>query len=127
MLPPSVSEVRTNGSAVILAYIDTILQLDLGNTFGALFIGVVLAAVVFGLTSVQASIYLQAHRSPGITFFRLVVIWLWIFDALHLASSIHCIYYYLVTNHANFGMLMEIVWSLKLQVVINVSCVSCAL
>lgn len=99
---------------------DPIPQLDLGNTFGALFIGVILAAVLFGLTNVQAFIYFQAHRSAGITFFKLVVAWLWIFDALHLALTIHGVYYYLVTNYANFGVLTEIVWSLKLQLVINI-------
>ncbi|KAG1893809.1 uncharacterized protein F5891DRAFT_763632 [Suillus fuscotomentosus] len=98
---------------------DAIPQLELGNTFGALFIGVILAAVLFGLTNVQAFIYLQAHRNAGITFFKLVITWLWIFDALHLALTIHCVYYYLVTNYANFGVLTEIVWSLKLQLVIS--------
>ncbi|KAG2057330.1 hypothetical protein BDR06DRAFT_1037593 [Suillus hirtellus] len=95
---------------------DPIPQLDLGKTFGALFIGVILAAVLFGLTNVQAFIYLQAHRSAGITFLS----WLYvhtalIFDALHLALTIHCVYYYLVTNYANFGVLTEIVWSLKVS------------
>ncbi|KAG2339034.1 hypothetical protein BDR05DRAFT_968484 [Suillus weaverae] len=99
---------------------NTIPQLNLGNTFGALFIGVILAAVLFGLTNVQAFIYFQAHRSPGISFFKLVVIWLWICDALHLALTIHSVYYYLVTNYANFGVLTEIVWSLKLQLAINI-------
>ncbi|KAG2098925.1 uncharacterized protein F5147DRAFT_712727 [Suillus discolor] len=77
---------------------DAIPQLDLGNTFGALFIGVILAAVLFGLTNVQAFIYLQAHRSAGITFFKLVIVsqTFRISDALHLALTIHCVYYYLV-------------------------------
>ncbi|KAG1778177.1 hypothetical protein EV702DRAFT_968559, partial [Suillus placidus] len=36
-------------------------------------------------------------------------------DALHLALTIHSVYYYLVTNYANFGVLTEIVWSLKVS------------
>ncbi|KAG1840183.1 hypothetical protein DFJ58DRAFT_811023 [Suillus subalutaceus] len=99
---------------------DPIPQLDLGNTFGALFIGVILAAVLFGLTNVQAFIYLQAHTSAGITFFKLVRFspkTFRIFDALHLALTIHCVYYYLVTNYANFGVLAEIVWSLKIFII----------
>ncbi|KAG1845626.1 hypothetical protein C8R48DRAFT_734055 [Suillus tomentosus] len=99
---------------------DAIPQLDLGNTFGALFIGVILAAVLFGLTNVQAFIYLQAHRNAGITFFKLVVHSFPTFrisDALHLALTIHCVYYYLVNNYANFGVLTEIVWSLKALIV----------
>jgi len=47
-----------------------------------------------------------------------------ILDAIHLALIIHCVYYYLVTNYANINALTEIVWSLKLQIVFEVSLVS---
>ncbi|KAG1753539.1 uncharacterized protein EDB91DRAFT_1242522 [Suillus paluster] len=95
-------------------------QVDLGNTFGALFIGAILAAVLFGLSNVQAFLYFQTHGGTGITFHKLVVIWLWIFDALHLALIIHSVYYYLVINYANIGALTEIVWSFKFQIAIDV-------
>ncbi|KAJ8597678.1 hypothetical protein M405DRAFT_803429 [Rhizopogon salebrosus TDB-379] len=95
-------------------------SLDLENTFGALFIGVTLAAVLFGITNVQAFIYFQTHSGTGITVYKLVVVSLWILDALHLALITHCVYYYLVTNYANISALTEIVWSLKLHVVIDV-------
>jgi hypothetical protein len=36
-------------------------------------------------------------------------------DALHLALVAHCVYYYLVTNYANFEALLEIVWSGKVR------------
>ncbi|KAG0696376.1 hypothetical protein DFH29DRAFT_858048, partial [Suillus ampliporus] len=48
------------------------------------------------------------------------VIGLWILDALHLALVVHCIYYYLVNNYGNISALTEIVWSFKLQIVIDV-------
>ncbi|KAG2033876.1 hypothetical protein BDR03DRAFT_984706 [Suillus americanus] len=92
---------------------DLLPQVDLGNTFGALFIGVTLSAVLFGLTNVQIFIYFQTHKDTRISIFKLIVIWLWITDALHLALIIHCVYYYLVTNYANFNALTEIVWSFK--------------
>ncbi|KAG2353271.1 hypothetical protein BDR07DRAFT_1496594 [Suillus spraguei] len=41
-------------------------------------------------------------------------------DALHLAFTIYSVYYYLVVNYANLGALTEIVWSLRIQLVINV-------
>lgn len=94
-------------------------QVDLGDTFGALYIGVALSAVLFGLTNVQIFIYFQTHRDTKMSLFKLIVIWLWILDGLHLALVIHCIYYYLVTNYANFNALTEIVWSLKLQIVFD--------
>ncbi|KAG1785333.1 uncharacterized protein HD556DRAFT_142543 [Suillus plorans] len=93
-------------------------HINLGNTFGALLIGVALSAVLFGVTNVQTFIYFQTHK--GMTFFKLIVIWLWILDALHLALIVHCVYYYLVTNYANFNALTEIVWSLKLQLIVDV-------
>ncbi|KAG2125368.1 hypothetical protein DEU56DRAFT_961897 [Suillus clintonianus] len=99
---------------------DLIPQLQLGNTFGALFIGVIIATMLFGLTNVQAFFYFQTHKGTGITFNTLAVLWLWILDALHLFLIVHCIYYYLVTNYANISALTNIVWSFKLQIIIDV-------
>ncbi|KAG1822493.1 uncharacterized protein BJ212DRAFT_806974 [Suillus subaureus] len=99
---------------------DLIPHLQLANTFGALFIGVVLAAVLFGVTIVQVFIYFQTHSGTGITFYKLVVILLWILDALHLALIVHCVYFYLVINYANVSALKEVVWSSKLQQVVAV-------
>ncbi|KAG2145833.1 hypothetical protein DEU56DRAFT_183417 [Suillus clintonianus] len=93
---------------------DLIAQLDIGRTFGALFIGATIAAVLFGLSNVQVFIYFQTHRGTGTTFYKLFVIWLWILDALHLALVIHCVYYYLVINYANISALTHIIWSFKL-------------
>ncbi|KAG0696071.1 hypothetical protein DFH29DRAFT_952796 [Suillus ampliporus] len=98
---------------------DPVPQVNLGNTFGALFISAVLAAVLFGLTNVQAFIFFQTHRGTGITSYRLAVIWLWILDALHLTFIVHLVYYYLVTNYANFSALTELVWSFKLQRILD--------
>ncbi|KAG1861777.1 hypothetical protein DFJ58DRAFT_246719 [Suillus subalutaceus] len=95
-------------------------QLNVENTFGALFIGVTIAAVLFGLSCVQSFVYFQTHRDTGTTFYKLAVICLWILDALHLALIIHCVYYYLVSNYANVNALAEIVWSFKLQIVVEV-------
>ncbi|KAG2153052.1 uncharacterized protein EDB93DRAFT_1136319 [Suillus bovinus] len=90
------------------------------STFGVLFIGVILAAILFGVTNVQAFIYFQTHSGTGIKFHKLVVICLWMLDALHLVLIVHCIYFYLVINYANTSALTEIVWSAKLQSVVTV-------
>ncbi|KAG2038604.1 hypothetical protein BDR03DRAFT_1009825 [Suillus americanus] len=99
---------------------DLIPQLHLGNTFGALFIGVTFAAILFGLSNIQAFYYFQTHRGTGISFLKLAVAWLWILDALHLILIVHCVYYYLVSHYADISALTEIVWSFKLQVAIDV-------
>ncbi|KAG0693622.1 hypothetical protein DFH29DRAFT_1073197 [Suillus ampliporus] len=73
---------------------DLIPQLHLGSTFGALLICATIAAILFGVTNIQAFVYFQTHRDTGRTFYKLVVIGL-------------C-------------ALTEIVWSFKLQIVIDV-------
>lgn len=82
--------------------------------------GSILAAVLFGLTNIQAFIYFRTHVGRWTTFYRLVVLLLWTLDAVHLALTVHCVYYYLVINFGNFGALTEVVWSFRLQIVINV-------
>jgi len=99
---------------------DLIPHLQLADTFGALFIGAILAAILFGVTNVQVFIYFQTHIGTGLTFYKLVVIWLWTLDALHLAMIVHCIYFYLVTNYGNVIAFTVIVWSFKAQLVIAV-------
>ncbi|KAJ8584407.1 hypothetical protein M405DRAFT_866251 [Rhizopogon salebrosus TDB-379] len=98
---------------------DLLPHIDLGNTFGLIFIGVTLAAVLFGIMNVQAFVYFQTHRGTG-TLYKFIVIWLWVLDALHQALITHCAYYYLVTNYANISALTEIVWSFKLRVLFEV-------
>ncbi|KAG1733040.1 uncharacterized protein EDB91DRAFT_1226279 [Suillus paluster] len=95
---------------------DVIPQLDLGNTYGALFIGAILATILFGVTSVQAFIYFQTHKGTGMTLYKLAVIWLWTLDTLHLTLIVYGLYYYLVTNYANTAGLSELVWSSKLLI-----------
>lgn len=95
-------------------------QPQLGNTFGALFIGVVFAAILFGLSNIQAFFYFQTHKDTGISFPKLAVAWLWMLDALHLFLIVHCVYYYLVAHYADFNALTEIVWSFKVQIAIDV-------
>ncbi|KAG2343301.1 hypothetical protein BDR05DRAFT_309625 [Suillus weaverae] len=100
---------------------DIIPQFDLGNTFGALFIGAIITTVLWGVTNVQVFIYFRTRKGTGMTFYKLVVVWLWILDALHLVFIVHGIYYYLVTNYANIAALQELVWSAKLVVPVEIS------
>ncbi|KAG1750974.1 hypothetical protein EDD22DRAFT_252235 [Suillus occidentalis] len=95
-------------------------HIDIGCTYGALFIGCILAALLFGLTSIQAYVYFRTHTGGWTKFYRLIVLLLWTLDAAHLALVVHCVYYYLVINFANVDALVEIVWSFKLQIVVNI-------
>ncbi|KAH7911126.1 hypothetical protein BJ138DRAFT_1151080 [Hygrophoropsis aurantiaca] len=94
------------------------LNIDLNNTYGALFIGFTIASVLFGLTNVQTFLYFQTHR--GITFYKIAICYLWILDAMHLAFIAHMIYHYLVNNYANPLVLPYIVWSFQAHIVVDV-------
>lgn len=95
-------------------------QIDLDSTFGALYIGGAIGAILFGLSNVQAFLYFQARKDSGFTFYKLAVCWLWFLDALHVCLVNHMIYYYLITNYANPLALLEMVWSFKALIVIDV-------
>lgn len=95
-------------------------QLDLDSTFGALYIGGAIGAILFGLSNVQAFLYFQTRKDSGFTFYKLAVCWLWFLDALHVCLVNHMIYYYLITNYANPLALLEMVWSFKALIVIDV-------
>ncbi|KAI9058626.1 hypothetical protein FKP32DRAFT_1688480 [Trametes sanguinea] len=91
---------------------------NLGPTYGALFIGVLFSAVLFGVTMLQTFIYFQQYPSDR-AWRKLAVSWLWFLDALHLALSAHFVYHYLVSNYANPAALSKIVWSFKFRIVID--------
>lgn len=96
------------------------LDVDPRSTYGAFFIGSILAAVLFGLTNIQAFIYFRTHVGRWTAYYRFIVLLLWALDAVHLGLTIHCVYYYLVINFANFAVLSEVIWSFRLQIVVNV-------
>ncbi|KAI0633136.1 hypothetical protein C8Q77DRAFT_1158548 [Trametes polyzona] len=91
---------------------------DLDPTYGALFIGVLVSAVLFGVTMLQTFVYFQ-HYSSDRPWRKLAVCWLWCLDAFHLVLSAHFVYHYLVVNYDNPGALTHIVWSFKLRVVVD--------
>ncbi|KAI8996243.1 hypothetical protein BD414DRAFT_408500 [Trametes punicea] len=93
-------------------------NLHLDPTYGALFIGVLLSAVLFGVTMLQTFVYFQQYPSDR-PWRKFAVSWLCFLDALHLALSAHFVYHYLVSNYANPDALSHIVWSFKLRIVID--------
>ncbi|KAI0769287.1 hypothetical protein BD413DRAFT_613841 [Trametes elegans] len=93
-------------------------MLNLNPTYGALFVGVLLSAVLFGVTMLQTFVYFQQYPADK-AWRKLAVCWLWFLDALHLALSAHFVYHYLVNNYGNPDALSQIVWSFKLRIVVD--------
>ncbi|KAF8147697.1 hypothetical protein B0H34DRAFT_279842 [Crassisporium funariophilum] len=91
----------------------------LDNTVGAAFLGVVGASILFGITSLQTYWYYHAYRNDSLLH-KISVAVLWTLDAFHLALTIHAVYVYMVTGFGHLPGLLHIVWSIKLQVSVNV-------
>ncbi|KAF9264543.1 hypothetical protein L218DRAFT_925860 [Marasmius fiardii PR-910] len=90
------------------------------NTLGAAFLGCVGSGILFGITCLQG--YLYYHRYPKDSLLhKIAVAALWVLDAIHLALTIHAVYFYLVQNFGHPEAFTNIVWSLKLQVSFNVT------
>ncbi|KAF8188684.1 hypothetical protein BJ912DRAFT_391935 [Pholiota molesta] len=89
------------------------------NTVGAIFLGVVGASLLFGITTLQAYWYYHSYYNDS-RLHKCAVALLWTLDAFHLALVVHTVYAYAVTGFGNVHTLSQIEWSLKLQVSVNV-------
>ncbi len=98
------------------------------NTVGAVFLGMLGACALFGVTSVQA--YMYFHNYPMDSHWNktsVVVLWyvfalhravistdppwLRILDTLHLTLTIHAMYTYIVKGFESHTQIIHIVWS----------------
>ncbi|KXN86959.1 hypothetical protein AN958_09456 [Leucoagaricus sp. SymC.cos] len=91
----------------------------LDNTVGALFLGVLVAMFLFGITTLQAYWYYHLYPKDSMLHKCSVAV-LWTLDTLHLALTIHAVYSYVVTGFGDHTELGHIIWSVKLQVSVNV-------
>ncbi|KIK64104.1 hypothetical protein GYMLUDRAFT_431980 [Collybiopsis luxurians FD-317 M1] len=87
------------------------------NTMGAMFIGVLVAGILYGAACIQAWYYYmhQKDRWP----LRFLVGAVMICDTIHQAFIAHTVYSYLVTNFGNQPNLGNTVWSLLAEVLVN--------
>ncbi|EIW82509.1 hypothetical protein CONPUDRAFT_81986 [Coniophora puteana RWD-64-598 SS2] len=90
----------------------------LDNTFGAAFIGVVVSAILYGITCVQTWFYFSDYEKDGLPM-KLLVTAVLLSDTVHQALITHTVYTYLVSNFGNPVELGELVWSLIVEVLFN--------
>lgn len=88
------------------------------NTFGAFLIGVVVSAMLYGVTCVQTWYYFSRYFSDP-WHIKLLVGAIFLSDSIHQALITHTVYTYLVTDFDNIGNLEKIVWSLSIEVLFN--------
>uniref|UniRef100_A0A0W0FHB2 Uncharacterized protein n=1 Tax=Moniliophthora roreri TaxID=221103 RepID=A0A0W0FHB2_MONRR len=92
----------------------------LDNTMGALFIGVLLAAALWGVTSVQTWQYYVSYSASDPLRLKIMVAATYSgLDTAHQIMLSHLLYTYLVSNFANPLILGELVWSILIMVLLT--------
>lgn len=91
---------------------------EVGTTFGALFIGVLISSIFFGVTNLQVYIYFRTYSNDSV-WNKSSVCYVWLMDALQLIFSFHSLYWYLVVNYFNPIALLDVFWSFKAQDIIG--------
>ncbi|QRW04468.1 transmembrane protein [Ceratobasidium sp. AG-Ba] len=87
----------------------------LDDTFGATYIGVVLATFLYGIMTLQSYIYWVRYVHDSM-FDRLFVVALWVIDTLQLVFICHMQYWYVIDNYANPVALQFNDWSFNMEV-----------
>jgi len=87
----------------------------LDDTFGATYIGVVLATFLYGILTLQTYIYWIRYVHDS-RFDRLFVVTLWVIDTLQLIFICHMQYWYVIENFANPAALQYNNWSFNMEV-----------
>ncbi|KAJ8462105.1 hypothetical protein ONZ51_g11115 [Trametes cubensis] len=89
--------------------------ISLNDTLGAAFIGDILAACLYGLTTLQTFIYFGRCRKDSTVMKGLVTL-LWALDTLHLLLISHTVYSYTISNFGNIPALLKPTWSVLVLV-----------
>ncbi|KAK0243657.1 hypothetical protein EDD85DRAFT_804791 [Armillaria nabsnona] len=97
----------------------TVVVPSLGTTIGAAYVGAMLSSLLFGITVLQVFIYYRDYPNDW-RLFRYSVGILWVLDAFHLSLTMHAIYHYTVDSFGDYAALGNVVWSFKLQILVNV-------
>lgn len=99
----------------------TLIHLPMGTAddiFGAFLIGVVVSAVLYGVTFMQTWYYFTRYSSdPWYNKFLVGAIFL--SDSIHQALITHTVYTYLITDFGSVNDIEKLVWSLSIEVLFN--------
>ncbi|KAJ7445545.1 hypothetical protein B0H11DRAFT_2249436 [Mycena galericulata] len=87
----------------------------LDNTMGSMLLGVILSAVLYGISVLQCLFYFTRYdRDPQLL--KALVAATVFLDSLHLAFVMHTVYHYLITNYYN-NHALEVMVSVSLEAV----------
>ncbi|KAF9461456.1 hypothetical protein BDZ94DRAFT_1263764 [Collybia nuda] len=97
------------------------------DTYGAAFIGMLFATMLYGLTTLQTYFYFVYYPQDGMEN-KFLVSLVWFLDTIQTVLVSESMYHYLVTNYANPPALAIGHWSLFVSIAVNVTvsfCVQC--
>lgn len=86
----------------------------LDNTFGAILIGCIIGAALWGVGTLQLYLYYLNYPEDNLGL-KLFVTVTWAFDTVQQALIGHVVYYYLIKNYFNPLSLDNYVWSFNVQ------------
>ncbi|KAI6006965.1 hypothetical protein EDD15DRAFT_2514796 [Pisolithus albus] len=90
-------------------------SVDLTNTWGASFIGGIVTAVLYGITTLQTYLYFMNYPNDDVPT-KLFVAAIWVLDTTHVTLMCHALYYYLVSSYGVTTSLAYGVWSLFVSI-----------
>ncbi|KAH9060492.1 hypothetical protein EDB87DRAFT_1831480 [Lactarius vividus] len=93
---------------------------DIRNSFGAAFIGLLFSTMLFGWTIAQTWIYFWNYRNRDSKPLKFFVAFVTSMDALHTIMCAYAIYWYLILNFGNVESLRDSMWAMNLQVILSV-------
>ncbi|KAH9013186.1 hypothetical protein EDB83DRAFT_2576920 [Lactarius deliciosus] len=93
--------------------------IDIRNTYGCAFIGLIVSVMLFGITTLQTWIYYWQYGNRDRKALKLFIAVVFLLDALHTTLCIYSVYWYLVLNFGNVEILDTGMWAMGIQVFIN--------
>ncbi|KAJ4490502.1 hypothetical protein J3R30DRAFT_3422234 [Lentinula aciculospora] len=88
----------------------------LDNTMGAMLLGILVSAVLYGISLVQTFFYFNRYHNDAWYLKSLVAATVF-FDTLHLCFIVHTIYFYLVSRYYDNEQLNYMVWSVLAEAI----------
>jgi len=85
---------------------------------GALYVGAMVTAILYGSTNVQTFLYYKNFRRDQM-FQKCAVALLWLLESLHMIFAIVEGWHYLIDSFGDYAALLELHWSFSLQILIS--------
>ncbi|KAK7454651.1 hypothetical protein VKT23_011404 [Stygiomarasmius scandens] len=93
---------------------------DLGTTFGAMFVGSMVSLIIYGISCLQCYFYYLNYPGDELHI-KMLVLLVWVLDSLHVAFMCHAMYHYLITGYGVPKTLEYGTWSLFGSLALNVT------